>query len=56
MTLIEMKKIGEIQSKIERIKRYREELVDTNDDTLSLDQVLDNLETQIADIRYAAKK
>lgn len=41
--------IQKIKIKIEEIKAFRQELGDTNDDTLSLDQVVHELERQLTE-------
>lgn len=49
------KRIAELTAKIARLKAYREEINDTNDDTLSIDQVIDKLQSEIDAIKYNAK-
>lgn len=43
-------KITQLTAKIEQLKAYREELNDTNEDTLSIDQLIHELERQIKSI------
>lgn len=48
-------RIAEMTAKIARLKAYREEINDTNDDTLSIDQVIDKLQTEIDTIKFNMK-
>ena len=45
------KKLATMQMQVARMKAYREDLNDTNEDTLSLDQLIDQLESEIATIK-----
>lgn len=46
------KRLADLTAKITRLKNYREELNDTNEDTLSIDQIIDQLECQVFSIQH----
>ena len=49
-------KIAQLKAKILRIKSFREELNDTNEDTLSLDQLVEQLEDEVKLLMLAQKE